>query len=107
VLPAPVLPGFTVNAKTEFRGGQFPFFGADAPGFWSVIDLSLDHDWAAKAADGVDIVKEAGFALPSVLAVLVPIELAFYADEIRKKITTMAFTLKYNCPNSPWPDITM
>jgi hypothetical protein len=94
----PALPGFAVNAKTEFRTGQLPFIGADAAGFWSVIDFSLDHEWAAKAADGVDIVKEAGYDLPAVLAVLVPIELSIYADEIRKKNSDNGVYIKIQLP---------
>jgi len=93
-----VLPAFSVNIKNEFRSGQFPWFGCDAAGNWDVIDLSLDHTWAAAAATGVDIIKEAGYALPFPQYVLVPIELHIYAHEIGEKDKGNGVNVTINLP---------
>jgi hypothetical protein len=58
----------------------------------------MDHAWAAAAATGVDVIKEAGYALPTPLDALVPIELGIYAHEIGEKNQANGVNVKIQLP---------
>jgi hypothetical protein len=58
----------------------------------------LDHTWAAAAATGVDIIKEAGYALSAPFDLFVPIELGIYAGEIGEKNQSNGVDVKINLP---------